>query len=237
MLIELTDLALDLLYGLPQARQTLPCRLLFGLQFVERTGRVAQAVAQQLDLALAADDVLLRAGQVGLRSGQIGAARRQIGQQLLVVALRSFLLLFHFQALGVEPLDLVGAAENAGVLRARAARHGAAGVDHLPVERDELEAVAVFSGNGHGAVHILHHNGFAQQGGYDLAQAAVAADEFVSNGNEAVLILQPLLFELAPADGGNGQERGAAKAVILEESDGAFGVVFVFGHDVLQGGA
>ena len=160
----------------------------------------------------------------------------QLPGGLLLLPLGGGRLLLQGPLLLPQALQLVGPGENARRAGHAAAGHGAAPVDDLPVQGDDAEAVLVFSRHGDAAVQVLHHHGAAQQIAENALIFAVVADEPGGDAHEAELALHPPLPQLLAPDGGERQEGGPAAVPLLEELDGALGVLLPVHHDVLQAG-
>ena len=143
------------------------------------------------------------------------------------------------QALGLslQAGELIGPAQNTGAAAHRAAGHGAAGVQHLAVQGDDLEAVAVLPGHGDGGVHVLRDNSAAQQVGEHPAVFPVKGDKSVAHAHKALLPLHAPVPELGGADGAQGQEGGPSPVPPLEPGDGGLAVLLPFHHDILRGAA
>ena len=141
----------------------------------------------------------------------------------------------HTGTLLLQPLQLVGPAQNTRAAGGRAAGHGAAGVEHLAVQGNDLEAVVVFPGHGNGLVHILGHHRAAQQIGKDLLIPGVKLDEFVAQAHEAGLLSYPLVPEVGRPHGGQGQEGAPPAVPAFQVLDGSFAVLLPLHYDVLHG--
>ena len=113
--------------------------------------------------------------------------------------------------LALQLLQLVGPAEDASPLHGGAAGHGAAGIEHLPVQGDDFELVAKLPGRRNGVVQVLHHRHPAQQIGKDILIAPVKGDQPVRHPHKAGLTGQglPLPQGVGP-NCRNGQNGGPA---------------------------
>ena len=136
-----------------------------------------------------------------------------------------------------QPLQLIGPAQDARAAGGRAAGHGAAGVEHLAVQGDDLEAVAVLPGHGDGLVQVGGDDGGPQQAGEDLLIAPLKGDELVAHAHEARLVHHADVPELPGADGAQGQEGGPSRVPALEVADGGLAVLLPLHHQVLHGAA
>ena len=137
----------------------------------------------------------------------------------------------------VQPLQLVGPAEDARAAGHRAAGHGAAGVEHLAVQGDDLEPVAVLAGHGDGRVHVLGDDGAAQQVGEDLLVPGVELHQLVPQAHKALFLPHALIPELAGPDGAQRQEGAPPPVPALQVGDGGLAVLLGVHHDVLHGAA
>ena len=118
-------------------------------------------VAQTFCLGLA----LLHGGDVLLQGGQ---------RLLILGKLRGQLLDFAFAR-----------KEIAGFAAHGAARHGAAGVHHLAVQRDQPEGVAPRAHDGQGCIQILRHHGAAQQVFHHRAIALIVCNQLAGHAQTA----------------------------------------------------
>ena len=118
-------------------------------------------VAQTFCLGLA----LLHGGDVLLQGGQ---------RLLILGKLRGQLLDFAFAR-----------KEIAGFAAHGAARHGAAGVHHLAVQRDQPEGVAPRAHDGQGCIQILRHHGAAQQVFHHRAIALIVGNQLAGHAQTA----------------------------------------------------
>ena len=155
-----------------------------------------------------------------------------VGQEGGVLQLSLDLLAALFQL-----LQLAGAGEDAGIAVDAAAGHGAAGVDDLPVQRDDAEAVVVALSHLDAAVQILHHHRGAQKILYNGAVFFFITHKLRGDAHEAVLIFQPVFPQTAAADGVQRQEGGAAAVPLLQKTDGVLAVVLRVNDNMLQGAA
>ena len=153
------------LEALPEALD-LPLR---GLHRAAATLTVpAQALQQQPELGDGSGNTLL----LGLKGSRSAADLRLILQRhiqlvadggeavtrLVQITLALFLVLGALDALFFELFQLVCAGEDASALRAAAAGHGAAGVNHLSVKRNNAQAVAVIFRHTHRILQGLCHH-------------------------------------------------------------------------------
>ena len=117
--------------------------------------------------------------------------------------------------LGGELFQLIGPGEDAGVLVHGAAGHGAAGVHHLAVQGDDLEAAAVFLGHGDGGVHILDDHRPAQQIVNDCLVGLFTADQLGGDAHIAPAAFQAGFLQEPPLNARQGEEGGPAAAGAL----------------------
>ena len=147
--------------------------------------------------------------------------------------------LFIFQQsrpLAAELLQLVGPGQNAAALGGTAAGHGAAGVDELPVQGDNAQAVAVVFGHAHRVPQGLGHHGAAQQAGHDLLIAGIEPHQLIGHAHKARVPGGSVLHDGAP-DGIYREEGGPAGIAALEHLDGTAAVLLAVNDDILGGGA
>ena len=175
---------------------------------------------------------LLRLGdlQLVLRLGQLTL-------RFLRVAEGKVKLFLQTAALGGKLLELVGAAEDAGAARYAAARHGAAAVDDLSVERDDAEAVLILSRHRNAAVQIVRHDRAPEKAEENILVLFVEPDKLARNADEAILPVKSLFVQRLAADGGKRQKGRTPTVALLEEADGAFGVLLAVDDDILHAGA
>ena len=118
--------------------------------------------------------------------------------------------------LGIQPLQLVGPAQNARRAAGGAAGHGAPGVEHLAVQGDDAELVAVLPGRGDGRVQVLHHHHPAQQVGEHIPVPGVELHQLVGHPHKAGLPLEAArLPQVVGSDGAQGQDGGPAAVPAL----------------------
>lgn len=102
--------------------------------------------------------------------------------------------------LGLQTLDLVGARQDARTAGDGAARHGAACIQDLPVQRNDAKAVAEFVGNGNGRVKVLRHDRAAEQIQDDLAIARLTRDKVGGYAAETGTALDAVLVQRPAVD-------------------------------------
>ena len=140
--------------------------------------------------------------------------------------------------LAVQPLQLVGPAENAGASAGGAAGHGSAGVEDLAIQSDNAEGILVLPGRGDGGVQILHDGHPPQQIGKDIFVPGVEGDKLVADAHKAGLVFQLLpVLEVARADGADGQNGSPPPVPALQVLDNRLAVLLAVHHDVLHGPA
>ena len=189
-------------------------------------------------LALRLEDGVLPLAQLGLGSLQLvgggGGLPLRLGQGLCPLGHPCA----NIPQLAVQPLQLVGSAQNSGAAAGRSAGHGAARVEHLAVQGDDAELIAILPGGGDGGVQILHNGHPAQQVGKDVLIPGVERDEPVGHPHEAGLLFQGVpLLEKARADGAEGQDGGPAPVPALQVLDDRLAVLLPVHHQVLHGPA
>ena len=184
--------------------------------FQHRVLRLAQLGSGGVQLVLGGGNLPLGLCQLVRRGFQVG------GQTVLLL---------------IQPFQLVGPGQNARRAGYRAAGHGAAGVKHLAVQRDDAEAVAELSGHRHGLIHIPGDDHPPQQVGKDVGVLPVKGDDGIAHAHEAVLLFHALVPEVGGAHGVHGQEGGAACVPALEVADGVFAVLVPLHHQILHGAA
>ena len=133
--------------------------------------------------------------------------------------------------------QLIGPGQDPGAAADAAAGHGAAPVDDLSVQCNNAEPVLVLARHGDAAVQVLHHHGAAQKIAEDAFVLAVIAHQAGGHAYKAVFALQPPLPQLLTPDGGEGQEGGPSAVPLLQELNGALGVLLPVHHDVLHPGS
>ena len=136
-----------------------------------------------------------------------------------------------------QPLQLSLAAEDARRTGGRTARHSAAGIQHLTVQRHDLQFMLIFPCHGNGGVHILGDHRPAQQIGKDLLILFLALNELVAQPHKAGLVHYVGLLELSGLNGLEGQEGAAPPVPTLQILDGALAILLPLHHHVLHGGA
>ena len=162
-------------------------------------------------------------GQLALHVGQLGGGGLQILHQAVLLAVQSF--------------QLVGTGQDARASGHGTAGHGAAGIEHLTVQRDDAEPVTKLAGDGHGPVHVLGNDDTAQQVGENVGVALVKGNERVAHADETVFLFHGLVAEIGRFDGIHGQESGAAAVAALQPLNCVLTVLIPLHHDILHGAA
>ena len=121
----------------------------------------------------------------------------------------------HGVGTAAELLQFGSAAQHARRAVGGTARHGTAPVDHLTVQRDDAEGVAILPCHGDTAVHVLHHNGAAQQTVENILISVVKAHQSGGKAHEAELLLHAPLFQFVAPNSGQRQEGGTACVTLL----------------------
>ncbi len=112
-----------------------------------------------------------------------------------------------------------------------AAGDGAAGLEQLPLQRDQPGVVGVLAGEGEGGLEALQHQGVAQQGGQGLGVGE--ADQFAGQAAHAGELRPVAAGPVGGLEQGQGEEGGAA-ALALEVVHGLLGGALVAGEHPLQ---
>ena len=179
------------------------------------------AAAAQISLILQGHVQLIPGlGEIGTGALQLVPAGLFGGFQLLPLFFQLF--------------QLVGTGEKAAAADAAAAGHGAAGMDHLPVQGDDAQAVSVVAGHADGIRQGFGNNGPAKQVINDLFVAGIEAHKLGGNAHKAGIPHRRVLHHGA-ADGVQRQEGCAAGIAALEHFDGKSAVVLAVDDDVLSG--
>ena len=129
-------------------------------------------------------------------------------------------------------LQLIGARQNTRRSARRAARHGAARVDELPIACDNAEAVAVLSGNCQRTVHILRHNGSAESIVHDVAVIRFTFDQIRRHAAKARLMFQSGFAQRLRTNRIHRQKCRAAAVTALEHLNGFFAVFRTLDNDI-----
>ena len=220
---------LDLGRAALQLLQLLP----LGRRLALQVGHHAVAVGR---LALSLQDGVLPLPQLALGRLHLIAGGGGLPVRLLQRLGGLGQLLPQAPALFVQPLQLVGTAQDAGTAAGGAAGHGAAGVQHLPVQGDDAELIAVFPGRCDGVVQVLHHRHPAQQVGKHVPVLGLEGDQLISHPHEAGLPPEGLsLPQLPRPDGAEGQNGGPACVSALQILDDGLAVLLPVHHQVLHG--
>ena len=173
--------------------------------------QVADDAAAQSLLALGLQDSVLPFTQLGLSGLHLigGGCRFPVRLLQLPGCLGQAIL--QPLALGSEPLQLVGPAENTGAAAGAAAGHRAAGVQNLPVQGDDAEAVSVLPCHSDGGIQMLHHDDPSQQVGKDIAVLGRKLHQLIGNAHETGLPAEASRFpQIRGPDGAQGQDGGPA---------------------------
>ena len=123
-----------------------------------------------------------------------GVELRVRGVERRLGVLKLGLALFFLQRERVErfaqAFELVRAREDAAALGGAAAGERAAGIDELPVERDDAVAVVIAPGDGDGVFHRLGHDGAAEKIADNIAVSGGAGDERVGHADIARFLIR-----------------------------------------------
>ena len=175
--LYLRGLGAELLYALSARIQLAAGALGPGLHVRKRLRpRLAvagDALAQQLQLGggvlrraalgLQRGELVIHALQLLRRDIELITGRGQLALELLAPCGQLVARLRQFAAAGLQFLQLRAPGEYTRVARRAAARHGAARVDELAVQRHYADAVAVLPRDGHGVRERLRHQRAAQE--------------------------------------------------------------------------
>ena len=112
-------------------------------------------------LALALQHGVLRLTLLGRGHIQLILCLLHLAAQFLRLCIGSGTLLLGILQADAELFQLITAAQHACAAADTAARHRAAAVHHLTVQRHNAESAAVLTSHSDTAVHVLHHNGAA----------------------------------------------------------------------------
>ena len=117
---------------------------------------------------------------------------RRVERRLRILELERALLLFERERVQrlTQTLELVGTRQDAAALGGAAAGERAAGVDELPVKRDDAVAVVIAPGDGDGVFHRLGDDGAAEEIADDIAVSARAGDKRVGHADIARLLIR-----------------------------------------------
>ena len=206
----------------------------FRLSLLESFPEGFSLLGQAAHLALEPDLLLPGDGKLPSRPGQGGfGGGRLLGQTGdLFFGLAG--LFAKIPRLLLQPFDLGPAGEQPRALDAGAARHGAAGVDHLAVQGNDPEPVAVLFGKPHRGIEILRNGGAPEQAAHHTLVLRVRFHQRRSEADEARFIFQALFAEYVSLHRRQGQEGSAAAFGLLEIPDRLFGVLFPVTDQVLR---
>ena len=155
--------------------------------------------------------------------------------RLLQGPFRLLQLLPQAGALDIQPLQLVGPAEDPGAAAGGAAGHGTSRIEHLAVQGDDPEPVAIPPGGRDGRIQILHHRYTPQQIGKHRPVPGIKLDQLVRHPHKAGLPGQALrLPQFAGPDGAEGQDGGPASVPPLQILDDGLSVLLPVHHQVLH---
>ena len=134
----------------------------------------------------------------------------------------------------MQALDLVGAGQNARAAGGRAARHAAAGIHDLPVERDDTRAAAGGSRHPYRVVQRLGNDRPPQQIFHDALVFCLKRDQRRRDADKAALRAELIVRHPLAGDGAERQKGRAAAVAALEELNGGLAVVVRVHNDVLH---
>ena len=211
-------------------------RLLF-FDLLKRGPDGGKLALGEFQRALGTDLLFVRVDEVGLDGFQFGAGVRGFRFRLVELGFGGGHLLGQFFRLFAQVLDLTGPGHESRVLHPGTAGHGTAGVDDLTVQRDDLEPVFIFPADADRRVHVFHDHGPGQLCRDDLFVLFVRLHEVGCDVDVSEAVVEAALLQRSAADGGDGQEGGAAASGVFQELDGLFRVVLVVDDQELDGAA
>ena len=151
------------------------------------------SVLQQRDLCRLALRFVQRLDHLlQLRLHGVELCVRRIERRLRILELERTLLLFERERVQrlAQTLELVGARQDAAALGGAAAGERAAGVDELPVKRDDAVAVVIAPGDGDGVFHRLGDDGAAEEIADDITVSGRAGDKRVGHADIARFLIR-----------------------------------------------
>ena len=111
--------------------------------------------------------------------------------------------------------QLAGSAQNACAARDRAARHRAAAIQDLAVERHDAERVRKLTRDRDAAVEVFDHDRAAEQVFENAVIFAVVFHQLACKADVAVLVLHTRIAQRLAADRRERQERRASAVALL----------------------
>ena len=117
---------------------------------------------------------------------------RRVERRLRILELERTLLLFERERVQrlAQTLELVGTRQDAAALGGAAAGERAAGVDELPVKRDDAVAVVIALGDGDSVFHRLGDDGAAEEIADDITVSGRAGDKRVGHADIARFLIR-----------------------------------------------
>ncbi len=129
------------------------------------------------------------------------------------------------------------AAQQTGISDQRSAGQRSAGVDNLPVQRDDAEPVPVLPGDGGGAVEIFRNGDPAEEGIHNRSVCRIIRTELGGNTDKPPAAGKAALLKPAAADGSKRKECCTAAFCPLQKSDCVLCVLLIFGDNILHSSA
>ncbi|CCY68552.1 unknown [Clostridium sp. CAG:678] len=183
-----------------------------------------QFFTDALFLALGADQIFFGCHQIRLRSLHTCGGMVCILKRCLIFGGKLLLLRLQFFCLGKQIFYHICAGKDTCPFRAAAARHGAAGIDDLPVQRNDLKPVFVFLCNADGTVHIIRDHNARQQIADDLLIVCITIHKIACNGNKTKVICQVFFIQRSALYVGDRQKCGSAEVIGFQIIDCPLGV-------------
>ena len=198
---------------------------------------LAQCVRQRAHLLFllgAAQRFILRLAELALHGLEFKFRLCRRAGRLL--QLRGKLRLFAGELLDafLQSVYLIGAGQNARAAGRRAARHAAAGVQHLPVQRDDLRAAARGTRHGNRIVQRPGNDRSAEQILGKLAIFRIRLHQLRRHAHIAPLRGELPRCDALCTDGAQRHERRPPGVHALEQPDAGLAVVVRVHHDVLH---
>ena len=136
----------------------------------------------------------------------------------------------------VERSDLRRAGQNAAVAAHRAARVGAARVDDLPVERDDLDVVLLFPRHLRRIVKRVKNQSSAENAAHDLGKLLVVVKQQIRSADIARVLPRAdhLLGLVLRRSGGERIEGGAPRVCVLQDADRGLCHILIFDRNILN---
>jgi len=146
-------------------------------------------------------------------------------------------LLFQFLYLAGKSRQFCPSGQHAAGTHGRTAGERTAGIDDLPVQRDDTEPVLISFRQSRRRVQIFRHDDSPQQELYHAGKPFLIPHQIARQIHKALVLFQTGFVQCLSPHGSQRQECGTSGVLLLQKADPLLGSVFVFHDQILHGTA